>query len=84
MRLEIELQNPKAKQDLKDTEKMIENYKKPMFILGQRMVQRHSEVDQQNAAPVIISWSFGLLTALYRLSRFGLNRGALQLLSCSF
>jgi hypothetical protein len=42
----------KAKQDLKDTEQMIENYKKPVFILGQRMVQRHSEVDQSSAVVV--------------------------------
>ena len=52
--LEVELKNLNAKRiqaskDLKANEQTIELYKKQMFILGQRMVQKHSDVDRSRA-----------------------------------
>ncbi len=39
----------RASKDSTVHEQMIESYKKQMFILGQRMVRKHSEVDQSRA-----------------------------------
>ena len=52
--LEIEFQNLNAKRiqaskDLQVNEQMIGIYKKQMFILGQRMVQKHSDVVRSRA-----------------------------------
>mmetsp|Transcript_11254 Transcript_11254/g.24163 ORF Transcript_11254/g.24163 Transcript_11254/m.24163 type:complete len:447 (-) Transcript_11254:12-1352(-) len=52
--LEIELQNLNAKRiqaskDFKVNQQMVEIYKQQMFILGQRMVQKHSDVDRTRA-----------------------------------
>ncbi len=52
--LEIELQNLNAKRiqaskDLQVNEQMFRIYKKQMFILGQRMAQKHSDVDRSRA-----------------------------------
>jgi hypothetical protein len=52
--LEIEIQILNAKQiqaskDLKVNEQRIENYKKQMFILAQRLVQTHSDADRSRA-----------------------------------
>ena len=52
--LEIELQNLNAKRiqaskDLKANKQMVETHKKPMFIFGQRIVQKHSNVDRSIA-----------------------------------
>jgi predicted outer membrane protein len=38
-----------ASKDLEVNEQMIEIHKKQMFILGQRMAQKHSDVDRSRA-----------------------------------